>query len=312
MDMRELVEDYLGPPARKTSQWYWWHCPLHADASPSLGVQEDHAHCFSAGCRFHGGPLRFLVDMMGLSLEQARRSIGGSGGAYAPAHPRRESVRVRLPPSPPPRSWREEVEPLIMQAQAQLDLGRRELEGRGIRLETAARFRLGYWRGRWHRFSGGGWLATGLVLPVYIRGELWSVNVRTRGGDRKYLRVLGGSPRALFGVAQAQGCATLIIAEGEFDAVLAAQETEGQADVIALRGAGVLLDDWSDFILPYERVVLALDGDEAGQLRAAELLEQHPFWENRCPPDGLDLCKMHQAGYSVRDFLLGGRCHEVL
>ena len=310
MDMISLVESILGPPVRSKGNTAKWHCPTgtHDDRDASFVVYPDHAHCY--GCNWHGGDWKFLHDIAGWSKERIQRWRDGYNvPIQRRERPRHVGIKAILPPH---REWQKQLGDLVTQAHHTLMDNARwawmELNHRGIGREVWARYRLGY-NPDWVDL-GFAKLAPGIVLPAYFKNVLWSVNVRVQSGRPKYCRPedprVGYGVYAPFGLEQLQGHNTLIIAESELDACAAAQAVGQEADVIGLRGTGnwVRLDAWMPAMPRYRRIVVCLDDDKAGRKARDELRLIHPRWAYRTPPDGLDMCKMVQAGIDLKAFLL--------
>lgn len=292
--MKELVERILGPPVT-SGEINWYNCTFHADDHPSLAVYNDHVHCYQ--CNFHARATRFLTEVAGWKRDTALAYTNGPRFEWVNSA---RKFKVSLPPS---EEWRDVLGAQVVLAEAHLaqDVGRhgrKEMMTRAITPEIWTRYRVG-WQPEWIEILDTK-LAEGLVLPAYKDGLLWSVNVRTRSGRPKYLRPVGGAAQVLYGLDQLVGTETLIVVEGELDALTASTATG--MDVVALRGVGNRLKHWGYVFHGYQKVILCLDGDEAGQVAAGLILEEFPTWVNKIP-DG-DLGKMAQAGLPLRRFLL--------
>lgn len=144
------------------------------------------------------------------------------------------------------------------------------LEQRGIQWQTAAWFGAGY-------YGGSGFLRGRMVFPIHEeRGELVAYAGRTMDGhEPRYLfppgfrksQVVFNLHRAVEAAARQGGVA--IVVEGFFDCLKVHQT--GYGNVVALMGASVserqseLLDTY------FRKLVVMLDGDEAGR-RASRVL----------------------------------------
>lgn len=144
------------------------------------------------------------------------------------------------------------------------------LEQRGIRWQTAAWFRAGY-------YGGSGFLRDRMVFPIHDeRGELVAYAGRTMDGrEPRYLfppgfrksQVVFNLHRAVEFAARQGGVA--IVVEGFFDCLKVHQA--GYGHVVALMGASIS-DRQSDLLHTYFReLVVMLDGDEVGR-RASRVL----------------------------------------
>jgi len=310
----DLVKRYLGEPESESGDWAFWKCPTgkHEDRTPSFGVRGDYAYCFA--CKESWGPVRFLMQFAGMGKEAAL--MASKQDHYRFVYQKPQGVRLKLPPLPPDYRWQEVVGQAIANAPDVLESpvgakGRIELASRGIKQETWRRYKVG-WNPKWTDLAQElgeqkpVWYAEGLVMPAYHRGQLWSVNVWTGRKKPKYCHIRGGSP-GLYGLEQLQAIDTLVLCEGEKDALAVAQLLSDQVDVLGLRGASNGIEAWEEAFLPYKRVIYCMDANEAGDVAASLIREKHPDWEGRRPPeDADDLGNMIKAGIPIVPFLLDG------
>jgi hypothetical protein len=139
---------------------------------------------------------------------------------------------------------------------------------------------------------------------------LWQIKVRRATGEPKYVAVRGGHP-VLYGADWLQGHAVLVLAEGEFDALLLWQEAGGLVDVATLGacskrpGLRAL-----PYLLPYGRILLAFDADapdrrgvRAGDQAAERLAALSPRMRRLAVPSGKDATEYHQRGGRLRDWV---------
>jgi DNA primase len=216
------------------------------------------------------------------------------------------------------------------------------LRARGLDAATVRRFRLGFVperfatdpipvlgmrdTGEYRRL----WVPRGITIPWVhpagwydmpaAAGPRWvGLNVRRLAADvnaplpgrvAKY-QTLGGSER---GHGYPWGESTMpgepaIVAEGEFDALVAWQETGWVANVVTFGGAGQasLRDDARAFLATCPDRLLLFDLDPAGDDAAGKFYRKDP---DRCRrlylPDGCnDLTDLHRSGASVLGWLRG-------
>lgn len=160
------------------------------------------------------------------------------------------------------------------------------LTARSITPETAAHFGVGY-------FSGKGSMAGRIVIPIQDRqGRVVAYAGRSIDNTEPKYKLPAGFHKSveLFNVWRAVNpmLETLVIVEGFFDCMKVHQA--GHSSVIALMGWSlsehqekVLLD------IPFRRIVLMLDGDEAGKRAADEIalrLARRVFVRIASVPDG--------------------------
>jgi hypothetical protein len=112
-------------------------------------------------------------------------------------------------------------------------------------------------------------LRRGISIPVYgVDGLLYGVwfrlpAARDARAQDKY-RSLLDSRHALYG--SLRGADTLLITEGYFDALLAAQELCGMAVDVATMNLCRPAGHWLRYLLGYRRILVCLDNDTAGEV----------------------------------------------
>src|ERR1700677_2817253 len=127
--------------ARSGRQWKGC-CPFHGEKSPSFYVYDDHYHCF--GCGAHGDAISFVMQSQGLSFMEAVTQLAAEAGLEVPksSPEAAEAERRRL-----------DVVGVLDAAQVHYQrrlalpegkAARDYLLGRGLTVETVARFGLGW------------------------------------------------------------------------------------------------------------------------------------------------------------------------
>ncbi len=338
IDLSKIVEGAIGSPVEESGDWQLYFCPFHTNTrSPALGINIDSNtfKCFSCqvqGDIFTWHMLREKADFKG-ALKWYREQLGDSDQGDEEQRneekPRKKTRRAKGD-HPPSASWQQRGREFIKYAQEQLwqgdaglQYGLDELFGRGLNAETILTWGLGYnpewisddprkWgikpKGTDHKI----WLGRGLVIPAWGEDQLWYLKIRLFGVDGKptkknsrggkYLQVAGGKG-SLYGVDKLDGKRGLLLAESEFDALLAWQVGRDLMDVATLGGAGKSLNQrWIPYLLPYRRIFLAYDQDKAGRNGAQKLASVSQRLVISTPPFG-DLCEYHKAGGNVRGFI---------
>ena len=284
-------------------------CPFHNEKTPSFTVSEDKGffHCF--GCGAHGDVIGFVMRSEGLSFPEAVERLAGEAGLEVPAASPEERQRQRRQ-----ADVFEALERATAWFEAQLkdtagSEARRYLEGRGLRPETIAAFRLGFAPDRRGALAAalkaegvGEALLVEAGLVKRVEGEaqardyffnriIFPITDR-RGrtiafGGRamspqakaKYLNSPDGpvfhKGRVLFNLARARRAAhdtgEVIVAEGYMDVIALAQA--GFPAAVAPLGTAVTEAQIETLWRLAPEPVLCLDGDAAGQragLRVAE------------------------------------------
>lgn len=281
-------------------------CPFHNEKTPSFTVVEDKGfyHCF--GCGAHGDVLSFVMQTEGLAFPEAVEKLAAEAGMEVPkASPRAAAAAEER------KGLTEVVELACRFFQAELRApggraGLRYLEGRGLKPETLAAFRLGYAPARrgtlLEALKPAGvkeaqaveaglakqgenglreYFFDRVIFPIEDRrGRVVAFGGRTLGdGQPKYLnspdsalfhkgRLLYNLPRARQAVRDGQ---PLLVVEGYLDVIALAEAGIGGA--VAPLGTAITEEQIAELWRLSETPILCLDGDNAGRraaLRAAE------------------------------------------
>lgn len=177
------------------------------------------------------------------------------------------------------------------------------------------------------------YLSRGIIIPCESDGVLWYIQVRRpyykpddpsfRDSlldyiptglpkflpDRKYWAVkpCPGVGRSLYGVQHLAGRETIVLAEGEFDALLLWQEARDLVDVAAVGGAGKahrgLAGRWLLRLWPYERILAAFDADLAGWEASSAMGETSRRLAAIVVPYSNDICAFHHLGGDVHTWI---------
>jgi hypothetical protein len=349
ISVRELAEEAGAVFTKDASA-----CPLHGGDNRSafhLRDQDTRWHCFTRCPEGHndGDVIDFYrywkgVDHMTALRDLAERAIGesvigerafderrlGKQGSGYPStrqqydsHAPGRTIRVAESlPAPPPRLWRERGRAFVDWACAQLAESaeaRSYLVNRGLTLETAAHWRLGWNPSLWKRpaeswgLNGEDavWLHPGIVIPhLDADGGLWGIKIRVfedgcavgeKGG--KYRGPRGASTQGmLFGERELRRMSVLLLAEGEFDALLAWQEAGDLCDVSTLAGARKRLHLTALTVIAQYPAVLAVLDDDTAADEGRAYLGQIPRIRTLLPPDH-DLTDYHVHGGDLRRWI---------
>lgn len=266
-------------------------------------------------CKRNGDAIAYLVERGKLTPQEAGRLRRDTQVSAAPfAEEPRPKPQGRLPSE----TWQSRGREFVAYCQGRLwdETGAKALawlQRRGLQPDTARYFGLGYnpadwWDEppRWGLEGKRIWLPRGVVIPCEVNGVLWYVKIRRPSGKPKYVQVRG-SKSALFDADDlGNENRLLLLCEGEFDAMLAKQEAGDLVDVAALCGAarGIPVR-WLPYFLPYARVLVAYDGDEAGRKGAAKLAVQSRRVIRIAVADGGDLTDFYTSGGDLRGWLAG-------
>jgi len=273
------------------------------------------------------------VDFKTAVAELAQRAgiVNGNGQRTDP-RPAKPVARVLIdqPDEPPCETWRARAITFVNYSQSELwlDSGKCAqdylMADRGLDEDTIKNFGLGFnprdlfdVPTRWNQDGNRVWCPRGIVIPHMHDGQIWFVNVRrplpgdalaARIGavkdlkETKFAGVRGGR-RGLFGTIT--GKPVVMLAEGEFDTMLAHQAASEFCDVATLGGARHRLDSHDAALLAGASIIVAvLDDDEAGQRGAAYLASVTPRVVTVIPPDH-DFTDAWKRGVNLRQWIGG-------
>ena len=264
-------------------------------------------------CERRGDGIDLLREMMGLSFREAADAVGRA--SHLPAAAPRVLQQSRL--CPPNTTWQSRAEKVAKKAEAALwgPQGARALsylQGRGFASGTLRDARLGYLAEErretpetWgapavHRPL---WLPRGIVIPWRACGSIWRLNIRRPAGEPRYIGP-AGSGNGLYGADVVHPGRPVVMCEGELDALAVAQEAGDLASAVATGStSGARHRRWLAFLLTAPEVLVAFDGDAAGEKAAAWWLEQLPN-ARRLMPQYKDAAGMLEAGADVRGWVL--------
>lgn len=158
------------------------------------------------------------------------------------------------------------------------------------------------------------WLPRGVVIPWWIQGELWRVNIRrpltrkqSADGQQKYIQAPGGSV-GLYGADRLSSDRAAVLVEGEFDALLIGQEAGDLVTAVATGSTtGGHRMRWILALARVPLVLVSFDADDAGEGAAG-------YWMSALPPDRRrhwrpaweDPTQMARDGVDVRQWVVAG------
>ena len=318
-------------------------CPIHHGNNPTAfhvyrtqdGLQ--HYHCFT-NCPegANGGDavtfyMRWKqVDFKTAVTELAQRAgiVPDNGNGQRPEpRPAKPVARVLIdqPDEPPSKIWSFRASVFIDYAESELWKGTAQgaqdylMFDRGLEENTIRHFRLGYNPrdlfddpAKWGQDAQRVWCPRGIVIPhtlfINVRRPLPGDALAARIGavkdlkETKFAGVRGGR-RGMFGTIT--GKPVVVLAEGEFDAMLAHQAASEFCDVATLGGARHRLDSHDAALLAGASIIVAvLDDDEAGRRGAAYLASVTPRVVTVIPPDH-DLTDAWKCGVNLRQWIGG-------
>ncbi len=154
------------------------------------------------------------------------------------------------------------------------------------------------------------WLYSGIVIPWMIDGQYWKVNIRRRpselrNNDKRYQQAKGGANALYRADAVYPGC-TVVITEGEFDALCVCSNVQELSDIVPVATGstgGAQLLAWVATVAKADRVFIAFDADDAGDQAAKWWLDIFGDKASRLRPLLHDVSDMVQADKSLVDWI---------
>jgi len=186
---------------------------------------------------------------------------------------------------------------------------RRWLNARGLADETLKDHYIGF--NKAGRTLHGLWVPRGITIPHWQESlnRIWGIKIRlSTNGPDKYRAVKHSVP-CLYLADNLKGHEVAVVCEGEFDALLLAQEAGDLVGVVALGSAANKVEAIKaglPYLLDVKRLLVATDNDEEGERAAAYLLE----WTERARrlrvPQGNDVTDFWEAGGDLREWVITG------
>lgn len=306
IDLVALVQS-RGIDLKKNGQSYLGLCPFHDDTNPSLSVNPSKNlwQCFGGGAG--GDVIRFVELFDKLDFPEALETLQ----INAPDMGALPKNRKEKPPLPESKVQQLLGRAVTIYEKNFEESGTKHLEQRGITdAGLFTRHRVGFCSGKLkeilpsngqvredlrtvgilgdqdtERFSGC------IVFPVYdLEGNIVTLYGRFFHPATKRHVFLPNRSKGLWNIAAIKTYPEIILTESVIDAL--SVETAGYANVISIQGTNSLGDDDIRLFKEYgvQKLILMLDGDEAGQKAQERLKEKINgfFCEVKQLPDGHD------------------------
>ena len=264
VSMAEVLRDYGVDRLRsyRRDQLYG-RCPIHRGSREDafhVSLSQNVFQCFA--CQAHGNVLDFVAAMERCSVREAALQLSHRFGISSHGQAK---AKVTSQMSGEKENWlgknKGVAQPPLGFVLRGVDCSHRYLRSRGIWLETAVRFGVGF-------YSGPGLMSGRVVIPIYdARGVLVAYAGRSIDGELPKYRLPSGFQKSQvlfnFHRATAVQTETVVVVEGYFDSLKVHQA--GVPNVVGLMGTA--LSDSSERLLleRFRRVILMLDGDGAGR-----------------------------------------------
>ena len=294
VDLLAYVSQYV--TLKKRGREYLGLCPFHAEKTPSFSLNADKQlwHCY--GCDAGGDLIKFVQRYENVDFQTALRMLAQRAGVElreSKSEGRRRSERESIYEANAVAASYFAAE--LKKSRAALDY----LQGRGVTLETAQKFGIGFAPDSWDGFvaaarkggidlelasraglvrarsQGDGYydfFRNRLMLPIHnLTGEVMAFGGRALGDETpKYINTPStaaytkGQHVYALDIARRAAAAegALIVVEGYIDAV--ALHQAGFANAVASLGTSFTLEQARELRRVAPNVYLSFDGDKAG------------------------------------------------
>jgi hypothetical protein len=318
VDLARVATALFGPaPGRRGERGrkLYWLCPFHQDRNPSFCVDPSKPRWWKCwGCGEHGDAANLVMRLKGWSFPEAVRWLAEQAVVVAPSgNPARQAPPPQKPPAataakPAERSSglsAADAQAFVSKASERLwqddELGRYALGylrgPRGLTDETIRAARLGCTLA----LAGFRGAPRGWVIPWFDGDRLTLVKIRQPDPrDPPYYEIFRDRPGVYPSLSTIRPGRPLIVVEGEFDALLLAQELASLDIGVVTLGSASARPEGSTYLAMLAAPVwfIATDNDDAGN-KAAEA------WPDRArrvrPPTGFkDWTEAHRAGIDLR------------
>lgn len=307
LDIAEVVGSYV--KLEKAGQSYKGRCPFHNEKTPSFFVSPARQSYYCFGCGAKGDIFTFVEEQEGISFREALKSLAERAGVEIDDRPEAresKSEKDRI------HSVLELATQFFENQLKENPTARSYVEVRGISEATMKRWRLGYalpeWRSLYTHLIQLGFdkeilLKAGLVKPIEntkakepydvfrdriifpiadASGEIIAFSGRALSKDTepKYLNspdtILWTKSETLHGLDKAKEKIRrqdyAILVEGQIDLLLSHQS--GVENTVASSGTAFTSQHLERLKRLSKRIILAFDGDSAGQKAAEKATEQ--------------------------------------
>ena len=254
-------------------------------------------------CEKGGDAIDYVKQRDSLDFRAACQHLSGQ-------QPKPKPV-VRPGPEPVNEDWQNAASQIMVECAAALwepggERARRWLNARGLADETLKRHYIGF--NCASRTLHGLWVPRGITIPHWQESlnRICGIKIRrSTNGPDKYRAVKHSQP-SLYLADNLVGHEVGVICEGEFDALLLAQEAGDLVGVVALGSAAnkvKAIDAGLPFLLGVKSLLVATDNDEEGERAAAYLLERTKRARRLRPPQGNDVTDFWKAGGDLREWV---------
>ena len=254
-------------------------------------------------CEKHGDAIAYIMQRDSADFRTACQHLGGERPKPTPA------ARPGLEPLN--EDWQNAAVQIMVDCASALwepegERARRWLKARGLADETLKGHYIGF--NHASRTLHGLWVPRGITIPHWQESlnRLWGIKIRLSTNRSDKYRAIKRSSPSLYLADNLVGRDMAVICEGEFDALLLAQEASDLVGVAALGSAGNkvrAIDAGLPFLLNVKRLLVATDNDEEGERAAAYLLERTERARRLRPLQGNDVTDFWKGGGDLREWV---------
>ena len=305
VDCREVVASTIGQAKYHGTTAHSWPCPLHGEThGQSLTAWSNGWRCWGK-CAKGGNAIDWLMAFQHVDFKEACRRLGAVNSPTVT----RPSVRPVKPPKPvalpPAEQWQESAGAIVEMTEANLwaeqgEKPRAYLHNRGLGDDIIRAAHLGYLPGYFTEWItiGGISVPCGITIPWFVDDALWAIKVRRAAGVPKYEQIAGGNLcGALYWADQVVAGRPLLILEGEFDTLIAAQQVGDLVNPVTVGSASNNINPrWFGHMACSSDIYGCFDHDDAGKKPAERLAKQCERAKLIYVPIGKDLTDLHLQG----------------
>ncbi|OGK66460.1 DNA primase [Candidatus Roizmanbacteria bacterium RIFOXYB2_FULL_41_10] len=312
IDIVEFINKHV--PLQKAGRNFKAPCPFHSEKTPSFVVSPDRQiwHCFGA-CNEGGDIFKFLMKWENLTFGEALKILAQEAGVKLEKGSFVDNDWDQKQKLITINQYAADFYQFLLEKHRLGNKARQYLDSRGVNNKTAKYFYLGYAPKSWDSllkfltkkgYTALEILAAGLIIKTQgnrfydrfrsrlmfpltdLRGNILGFSGRvmdetTKGGqEMKYMNTpetaIYHKRENLFGLHQGHKDIReqneIMLVEGEFDAILAHQF--GYKQTVAIKGSALTQDHLRLIKRLTNRIVFALDMDQAGQEAIRRSIEE--------------------------------------
>lgn len=322
MNLLNLAEEMgLNPKKHSLSQGGEYHCPCpHCGGNDRFMFWLGNNRYWCRQCNAKGDAIQFCRNFHGMSFHEARSKVHQHPSFLAPRSKKQEPILSNCSS----KTWQSKAKAFVDAAHGRLLIDQQAIsciEQRGLSLETAKVFRLGWnpiksfsRRSEWGLEETGRkqWmcLPAGIVIPCIHGNFVQKVKIRKSSWKKedlygKYYEIPGCLKTIPTFGDYNEGIA--VIVESELDAMLIMQEAKDLCVCIALGGAQKRPDFTLTTWLKEKRLLLfALDFDEAGKKEFIYWAKSYPTLKPWPTPEYKSPGDYYIKGGNLREWISAG------